>query len=85
MGDTTTSAATHGLDRLGTPNVRSCVRRMAGDSNRPGFVQRPQCAIAAADGAVAVDEPSRKFRNVDANGAAVTVAREHAWRGAPNC
>jgi len=78
MGDTTATTAAHGLDGLGTPDVRGCVLRMTSYPDCASVVERPQRAIATADRAIAVNEGLRRLCDVDANRAAMTCACEHS-------
>jgi hypothetical protein len=78
MGDTTATTASQGLDGLGTPDVRGCVLRMPRYPDCASDLDRPQRAIATADRAITVDEGLRRLRDVDANRAAMTCAREHS-------
>ena len=78
MGDATATTASHGLDGLGTPNVRGCVLRMTSYPDCASDVERPQRAIATADRAIAVDERLRGMRNIDADRAAMTCTCEHS-------
>lgn len=49
--------------------------------HRAGRVVRPECAVAAADRAIAAGHGARCSPNVDANQAAVTNSAERRWRG----
>jgi len=70
--------AAHEVQCLATPTVRLSGARLADDSNVGRLVVRPKNAVSPANGAVAVCEHAWPTRNFDADGSAVTSARQHA-------
>ena len=78
MSDATATIASQGPYGPSTPNVCRRVLWMACNLDGVGVVERPQRAIATADGAIAVDERLRERRDDDPNCTTVTCAREHA-------